>query len=1356
MKKIRYYLFLFIILASLNRVIGQDDTRRQVVPVAPNAASLGKYVEIPVGLYTGIPQINLPLESLKSIDLDLDLSLSYHSSGFRVNEDATSVGLGWSLNAGGVITRVVRGEVDSKSRVPVPSYFDITWGYLFELTQTDWYDNQPDMYYYNFNGISGKFYLSDIGVPIVNDDNNLKITPVFNATNDIIRWKIVNSNGESFVFGENENVDYTVTQAAIWKNEPPPIANFELQPLISHPTAYYLTTIKSVDGNDSIKFEYDKESYKYVSELSYSQDYTIGGDLDGEAFPTYSNIWMDSKRLKSIQSPNWKVNFDCTISREDLNYFNDQIPKVISEIQIYEGVSKLMKRIHLYTSYFLSDGLNTAPDADKFRYKRLRLDSLKVYAPDLSQQIPATKFKYNTTSLPAKYTTAQDLWGLYNGKTSNPVQMLPTIKDFYFLPVGYNDPRIIDINGGSDRGSYGEFMKACNISEIQYATGGTHQFVFEPNIYNKEIHVINNHTLSTGISGYQTSESVFTTSEVFNIPSNLVVVDVYFEYKVATKSYTSGYGSCAINGNPFRIDLPATNYPSYYIQHLPTTFLHTGNNNLNVIAFHGLSKLTIRLRDINNSYQNTIAGGLRILQTVVLDSKTNTSITTNYEYTIHDSQTYLSTGVSSGSIVTEPVYISTYLKPLSETVLDQRLTLSPSPYVELGSSQGGYVGYQEVKVIKNSGTNGSEIYFYTTSKQFPDIKLIKYGGMDATSQLLALHNLTDQYVVNSGLRLVEPFVPLACSDFRRGLLTKTITLNSGNIPLQKEEYSYNFEKIDTISGIKFIPRRKWVQEFGMWNHKLVRVDFNTYKDLIGQRKMSGKIETQFILSDNSSIIKTSNYSYNNSPILIKEVEEICNDKSIKTSFKYPFDYNVSITNISNLLANNLVSLPIKTEKTVSGNQTEGTIIQYNSFGKPTEIYEYKSNILSPPAVHDPYLLLPVSNPMRYEKKETYIYDVKGNLLDFSNQSGIHTSYIWGYNGALPVVKLEGLSYSDISSSIVSNINSHVFTNSASYSSTQTDVEYLKGQLNGVMSLPNIMVSLYTYSPLIGMTSQTDPKGMTIYYEYNQLMQLERVLDNNANILKEYKYHYSSLPIFYNVAKSQVFYKQNCSSGMSPGSYTYSAAANTYSSEISQADADAKAQNDIDSNGQNAANTYGTCYYVSLGTTLLNFGTAGGTQSLSYYSNASCTSTCSASWIYVPSPSGSFSGAGTLYINCSTNTGSARTGSVTIRSSASTGNITKVITINQNAAPSYITANPNSLFFQSVATAQTVTVSSSPTWSVVSTTDDFITATKTNETTLTVRCDKNLDVDRSGTITITNGTNQAVINVTQWSPSGPPQ
>jgi hypothetical protein len=110
---------MILILATLvcGGVVGQTNNYQainlpKIVPVSPNAAALGTYGAIPVGHYTGVPNISIPIYE---IDLDgkkFPINISYHASGIKVAQEASTVGLGWVLNAGGCITKEVRGWDD--------------------------------------------------------------------------------------------------------------------------------------------------------------------------------------------------------------------------------------------------------------------------------------------------------------------------------------------------------------------------------------------------------------------------------------------------------------------------------------------------------------------------------------------------------------------------------------------------------------------------------------------------------------------------------------------------------------------------------------------------------------------------------------------------------------------------------------------------------------------------------------------------------------------------------------------------------------------------------------------------------------------------------------------------------------------------------------------------------------------------------------------------------------------------------------------------------------------------------------------------------------------------------------------
>jgi YD repeat-containing protein len=52
-----------------------------------------------------------------------------------------------------------------------------------------------------------------------------------------------------------------------------------------------------------------------------------------------------------------------------------------------------------------------------------------------------------------------------------------------------------------------------------------------------------------------------------------------------------------------------------------------------------------------------------------------------------------------------------------------------------------------------------------------------------------------------------------------------------------------------------------------------------------------------------------------------------------------------------------------------------------------------------------------------------------------------------------------------------------------------------------------MITTYTYIPLVGVSTITDPKGDTQTFTYDSFGRLQNVKDKNGNILSENEYHY---------------------------------------------------------------------------------------------------------------------------------------------------------------------------------------------------------------------------------------------------------
>lgn len=63
-------------------------------------------------LYTGTVNVSIPIYNYSVDGVNLDVSLSYNTSGIKVDQIASNVGLGWSLFTGGSISREVYGIED--------------------------------------------------------------------------------------------------------------------------------------------------------------------------------------------------------------------------------------------------------------------------------------------------------------------------------------------------------------------------------------------------------------------------------------------------------------------------------------------------------------------------------------------------------------------------------------------------------------------------------------------------------------------------------------------------------------------------------------------------------------------------------------------------------------------------------------------------------------------------------------------------------------------------------------------------------------------------------------------------------------------------------------------------------------------------------------------------------------------------------------------------------------------------------------------------------------------------------------------------------------------------------------------
>jgi YD repeat-containing protein len=274
--------------------------------------------------------------------------------------------------------------------------------------------------------------------------------------------------------------------------------------------------------------------------------------------------------------------------------------------------------------------------------------------------------------------------------------------------------------------------------------------------------------------------------------------------------------------------------------------------------------------------------------------------------------------------------------------------------------------------------------------------------------------------------------------------------------------------------------------FFHYNYDIVCDYYELDNTVVEERLDGGNIETTSIYT----------YDANNQIASLVNTSSIGDD--IETQYYYPGNYD-DLQNFSTLIDKNIIGKPIDVRTYKESQLVSGTQTKYNNNGQAIEVYqaEIESNTTD--------IEFDSVNPYDFTLKAEYSYDDNNMLYQVAPTNNYSTFYVWGYDEQYPVAKI--ITGNDISLS-VTVIDSEL-SYSDTYSDIEDDVEYLEGLLSSYLSDSDYQVTIYTYKPLIGITSQTDPNGKTTYYEYDDFGRLKTVRDNDGNILNTYEYNYSS-------------------------------------------------------------------------------------------------------------------------------------------------------------------------------------------------------------------------------------------------------
>lgn len=801
-------LILFFLFISDN-LWAQNNPYREVSIASPTAGSLGKYADIPVSFHTGIPQISIPIYTIKEGPLNLPISISYHAGGLKVGEPASWVGAGWSLNAGGVITRTVMGIPDEKGTGTSQNQ---TWGYfsdygynnyLYSSGSQDWQriangdkDGEPDLFFFNFGGYSGKFYFRDDRTPVLVPQADIKIIPDYTGTGSIQSFIIVTPDGTKHYFG---NIGVTTGAAPIEITNP-----YTSQSGLATGTAissWYLNKISTADDEFSIKLNYVQENYGYHTLSMFPIDGYNNSDYE---YNLVKNI-IQGVRVNQITFTGGAVNFIGGAVRNDLSdnvsvlYDSDnQSAKALASIQVTDGGS-FCKNFNLTYDYFSDNvtGLNTYLTSfganlhtDK---KRLKLQSVQELSCDSTIIIPAHIFTYFTDAVPRRLSLGLDHWGFYNGDGGNQ-RLIPT-----YTAINNGTPTIIS---GANRDASWPAMRGGTLKQINYPTGGHTIFDFEPNdkYYSySQLQSVGRLTMNLGFDGNSSPKTESLTAD--GNPFDIILNNTTGIYD-ATLQVKNGSGTV--------VEWLVTNAGTTVQRN---TTLAQGSYQVTLSFASGGNPHPSGGGALANFYQytnvvvsgHTTVGGLRIKTMTHHDgiADTNNIITS---YTYRDSS-----NESTGVLYSRPVYVQQVRNDLIQTVgywnpATGFVPNSTNPngcpvlglYYKSGGSirpmstvQGNHFGYSKVKVSQ-AGNGYSNYNYYTTSGGF---------GLPGANEDVAIRTVNTSPVCEPNTPNY-PAAPLPF-DYKRGELNFEEHYNNAGQRLRDVFYYPQYDPASTFSTPAF-------------------------------------------------------------------------------------------------------------------------------------------------------------------------------------------------------------------------------------------------------------------------------------------------------------------------------------------------------------------------------------------------------------------------------------------------------------------------------------------------------------------------------------------------------------------------
>ena len=1152
MKSSLYTILFFVLFFNIYKVKAQDtgDAQKQYIPnitvAAPQAASISKVGEIPVDISTGRMNYTIPIFEIKEGNFSMPINLSYNYSGLLLDETPGYAGMGWAFNIGGSIVHSINGLDDvgrENDKVKAYNYinklppFDdynspeglTTINHYLENVSNGIFDGEPDKYIVNAGNLNCSFYLDKDNNAIFLKNENYKVSGFSHAG-----FTIIDDKGINYIFNKPLNASKSSGASSF-----------------DYISSFLLTEINFPNTSNKVLFEYENVVTESYTDINLSQTLTQNSTqyVEAQGFELNNNktyTIVETNKLKKITTNSCSIEFQYT------NNPTEPAIKVINNINVKDKLSKTVKNFDFtYTSW---------------QGRRTNLLNVKFNGVITNEMEYDMSIPYPVITADKDYAK-KDLWGYYN-KNGVPATVNGMVTPF-------DNPML--------KPDF-ESTKIGALTKITYQTKGYSLIEYEPNNvfitasdynfpYDSDGVVTSTKQVTTMANSEQNSAQ--DTFVVTKVPAK-IKINYNFTNHTQTAPYQDRYGNEVSIVKGTEVIFSKKQDWSWELRWEPTDLIISNSKEITIsISTPGTytiktysvlgasASIDVRVMQSDESFNQKV-GGMRVstIKNCDFDGK---CITTVYNY--------LQESKSTGLMLQRPEFYSGYH-------VQDNLLCTPSIFVRRDF-------YNYTSIYPLSNFRGSPVLYKKVEK-------IDFGK-DKNNQLVSNGKTIFSYYgeqVSNSERDFESY-------FIIGQLNTKEVKDVENRKVLEETNNYAISTIPNTTKFLYFLSSKLVMEkraqFSggessgagcrlLYPRPLLDFQVSSFKYQSKNFILQKEKSTSYL--DGNPLSQATVYDYAPDYGHLKSKTTInSKGETLETKLYYPTDSEMASEPLRNELVNkNMIGTPLVTQR-------------YNGVKLSEEKTEYVSDASTSNLLMPKYIYANKGNiaiDKVNDRKITYdLYDEKGNILQYTSENGMPVSIIWGYNKTQPIAKIENTAYSTISAQTISNLQTLSNEDSDNCISGNCTEQILRNALNEFrIALPNAFISTYTYNPLVGVTSITDVKGMTSYYEYDSFGRLKFVKDKDLNVLQKYCYNYkgqqtdcsdnssTSVVMYNSIARSGSFTRANCGAGAIASSVVYNQPAGAVISTISQADADSRGLDKFNIDGLANANATGFCTFRS--------------------------------------------------------------------------------------------------------------------------------------------------------------------------------